>query len=262
MPFRPEIEKTISRLIKEGVISTASYYFRDLNNGPWIGINEKELFFPSSLLKMPLMMSILKYAESVPSFLEKKLAYQGEDLIADQFYKPKERIVSGRAYSVAELIERAIIYSDNNAAFLLSENLPTKMLYDPYAEIGLNLPDNNNEGAMSVKSYSSFFRLLFNASYLSREFSEAALSILSRSAYDHGLKKSLPEGVVVASKFGERLSGAEKQLHDCGIVYYTGKPYLICIMTRGKDFAKLAETIAEISAETYRQVDARVKANF
>jgi hypothetical protein len=43
----------------------------------------------------------------------------------------------------------------------------------------------------------------------------------------------------------------ERQLHDCGIVYAPGKPYLICIMTRGSDFKRLSPVIAQISKQVY-----------
>src|SRR6185369_10918084 len=35
-------------------VSEASVYFRDLNNGPWFGINQDNNYFPASLLKLPL----------------------------------------------------------------------------------------------------------------------------------------------------------------------------------------------------------------
>jgi hypothetical protein len=44
----------------------------------------------------------------------------------------------------------------------------------------------------------------------------------------------------------------QKQLHDCGIVYLPGKPYLLCIMTRGQDFTNLTSTVKEISALVYQ----------
>jgi hypothetical protein len=47
------------------------------------------------------------------------------------------------------------------------------------------------------------------------------------------------------------------QLHDCGIIYYPGNPYLLCVMTRGTDWSALEKTIQTISAMTYKEVDSR-----
>ena len=80
------------------------------------------------------------------------------------------------------------------------------------------------------------------------------LEILSKTDYKKGLLAGLPEGITVAHKFGERAYSDSniKQLHECGIVYITGSPYLVCIMTRGTDFDQLASVIAEISSVIYK----------
>ena len=110
------------------------------------------------------------------------------------------------------------------------------------------------ENFMSVYEYSRFFRILYNSSYLNNENSNKALEILSRVDFKSGLVAGTPANITVAHKFGERENGDEKQLHDCGIVYHPENPYLICIMTRGKDFDKLSEVIAELSKITYEEV--------
>jgi hypothetical protein len=48
------------------------------------------------------------------------------------------------------------------------------------------------------------------------------------------------------------------QLHDCGIVYYPHKPYLLCVMTRGKSSDDNSKMIAEISKLVYREVDTQL----
>jgi hypothetical protein len=53
-------------------------------------------------------------------------------------------------------------------------------------------------------------------------------------------------------KFGESGTVDEKQLHETGIVYLGGHPYLITVMTRGASDEKLAEVISELSAATYQ----------
>ena len=55
-----DIQNLINYEINEKNISFASVYVRDLNNGPWLGFNEKEKFSPASLMKVPLLISCLK----------------------------------------------------------------------------------------------------------------------------------------------------------------------------------------------------------
>jgi len=41
------------------------------------------------------------------------------------------------------------------------------------------------------------------------------------------------------------------QLHDCGIVYYPQRPYVICVMTKGRDLDVLKNVIKGISEIVY-----------
>jgi beta-lactamase class A len=125
------------------------------------------------------------------------------------------------------------------------------------------MPDiYNPNNSMSVKDYAAFFRIIYNSSYLERNMSEKALSLLSSVDYKEGLIAGVPSNLVVSHKFGERQAidkngGTTNQLHDCGIVYYPGHPYLLCVMTKGEKFEELSKIIAKISDIVYREIDSR-----
>jgi beta-lactamase class A len=124
-------------------------------------------------------------------------------------------------------------------------------------EIGVSFKGaEKSEDFISVKMYSSFFRLLYNSTYLNREMSEKGLEILSTTHFASGIPAGLPKGMMVAHKFGERgLANSQlKQLHDCGIVYFSKSPYLLCVMTRGDDFKKLSDIIKDVSSIVYKNV--------
>jgi len=255
---REDLEENISKLIdekiKKGDVSFISLYFRDLNNGPWIGINEKETFTPASLLKVPLMIAYLKISEKDPSILEKKILIENNQNLLSQNIIPLRTVEAGKEYKVEELIEYMIIYSDNLAADALLRHIDLESLNNTYSDLGISVPDGKKvDDFMSVRDYSSFFRILYNASYLNHEMSGKALKILTKSQFVQGLTAGVPAQVEIAHKFGERISGDKKQLHDCGIIYKENNPYLLCIMTRGQDFSKMGEVIGEISALVYRE---------
>ena len=234
-----------------------SVYYRDLNNGPWFGINEEEKFYPASLLKMPTLIAALKKAETDHSFLEKKIIFGGSELHSIQIYPPRERLVENQVYSVKELLERMIRFSDNDAATLVAKLLGGDA-HKTYTDIGIALPPEGGDDFMNVKEYSTFFRVLFNAGYLSKPSSELALALLSSTDFTDGLRAGVPDTVPIAHKFGERSAQiGEKsyaQLHDCGIVYIPEHPYILCIMTRSSKFDELASHITEISRIVYREL--------
>lgn len=257
--MRQKVRDLIEAEKKRPGVSHISVYYRDLNNGPWLGIDERVMFSPASLLKVPFTMALLKEAETNPGFLQKKLTYTDmADTNAREHFKPSKFILWGKQYTVDELIRHTVAYSDNNAYFLLLRHFPQEKLIKVYTELGVPVPyDNKGEDIMSVKDYAAFFRILFNASYLNREMSTKALQYLSQSDFESGIVAGVPSSVRVAHKFGERTLGPAqetKQLHDCGIVYYPEHPYLLCVMTRGSSFELLTDVITKVSAAFYKEL--------
>jgi beta-lactamase class A len=134
--------------------------------------------------------------------------------------------------------------------FLLRDNFDQSQFNKLYTDLEIVAPnDKVSDDSMTVKDYSAFFRILYNASYLSQSMSEKALGLLTQVKFDKGLLGQLPKKTIVAHKFGERIytDDNERQLHDCGIVYHPTDPYLLCVMTRGHDYDTLASVISSLS---------------
>ena len=258
--LKPNLENAISELQNSQYLSFASVYFRDLNNGPWLGINENENFSPASLIKLPLAIAYYKEAEKNPAILQELITIATPSATEKQSILPSVTLIPQKNYTVEELIEHMLIYSDNQAYYTLFDHIDNSLFVKNFTNLGIDISGaytNPSGNIISVKSYAAFFRILFNASYLNRDMSEKILSLLSKVEYQNALVKGVNNSKIpIAHKFGERtfeLAG-EKQLHDCGIVYYPQKPYLICIMTRGQDFSKLSSAIAKLSNIVYQSV--------
>lgn len=260
-----QLSDYINKMKDSGIVSDVAVYFRDLNNGPWFGINEQADFSPASLLKLPIMMAYFKKAEGDNILLTNKINFTGEetyiDSLINQVYKPEARLEKGKKYTVEEIIERMIKYSDNVALSILEKNINNELINKITLDLGIEtVTSQTPEDFMSVKSYASLFRILYNASYLNRDMSEKALSILSQSEFKDGLVAGLPASLTVAHKFGEReLQNNINQLHDCGIVYYPEHPYLLCIMTRGSNIKEQGRAISNISENVFGEVNYRYK---
>jgi len=245
-----------------GDTTLTSVFFRDFLLGPTFGLREKEEFAPASLLKVPLLVALLNKAEAEPAILEEETSYTELSTTLKQTTEVPE-LKPNTLYSVKELLDRMLIYSDNVSFWLLESYLEKRfpnefVVNDTMRELGLVSPRTSSENTITVKGYSSLFRQLFNSSYLSPEMSEYALSVMSKSRFDKGLVAGLPQDIDIAHKFGEiGLPNGEKQLHDCGIIYYPGNPYLLCIMTKGNDAKKLSEIIKTISSMVYKEVNSR-----
>lgn len=260
--MKREIVKVEERIVTNPDIFHLSVYFLDLNEGYWVGQNENERFTPASLMKVPVLIAYLKKAQDDPDLLTKKLVYR-DDVNAPKAtysYQPTKRLVAGREYSIEEILEHMIVYSDNNAVQLLLSQIDSSYYEDVYDDLMISsYYSGETENYMTVREYSAFFRVLYNASYLNRKMSEKALDILSRSDFSLGLTAGLPRNQVVAHKYGERETGDYKQLHDCGIIYRKDSPYLLCVMTRGNDYKKLEELIREVSSKVWQTLNSELK---
>ncbi len=263
-PFQRQVQDFIGKEMRARRIEDIGVYFRDLNNGPSFGINNDKKFSPASLFKVPLMIAYFKLAESDPKILGKKLTYTGRsDDNALEYYRPSQAIQPGKAYTIDELIYRMIVYSDNNAKDILLSEVDTHLLAQVHLDLGVEIPSGGTpEDFISAQAYSSFFRVLFNASYLSREMSEKALRYLSEADFKLGLVAGAPPGIPVAHKFGEhrlKTNAAIKELHDCGIVYYPANPYLLCVMAKGRSFEDIGNVIRDISRIVFNEINVQHK---
>jgi beta-lactamase class A len=257
-PMRDRVEKFIRENLKVKWGDEVSVYFRELNDGLAFDIGEDSKFYPASLLKVPLMISILKKAETNPQILTKRITYNNPDLKSYQNSDVADKLLFGRSYTVEDLMRRTIDYSDNISSILLEEAINNIDLRKTYDDLGLPDPYNlndQNDYMLSVELYSSFFRILFNASYLNREMSERALEYLAKTDYRKGLVAGVPPEIAVAHKFGLRKINERKQLHDCGIIYYPNHPYLLCVMTSGPYPEYLDTTIRDVSRFIYEEID-------
>jgi len=262
-PLNSLLQKQAQRELNEKNANKISIYYRGMTTARWAGFNESDIYPGGSLIKIPFLMAYLQIAQTQPAILDEMLTYQGDfDQSVGQKIPPAKRIEAGKSYSISELIHRMIVYSGNNSTVLLMRRLDRNYLNSVFEE--LNVPkdqDANRQWLVTTKNFSYFFRILYNATYLSRAMSERALKTLADVDFKDGLVAGVPAKIKVAHKFGEHTQQysdgtiLSSDLHDCGIVYHPKHPYLLCVMTEGISPEALKGVIARISNQVYEFVD-------
>jgi beta-lactamase class A len=260
--LRGELSGVVARATSLGHLTHASIYLRDLNSTATLGINETEAFSPASLLKVPVMFMVFKASEQDPGLLDRPVEYsvRAENTLV-QNIPPTTSLTLGQRYPMRQLVEQMIVESDNRAMEALGAHFSPGQYVKTYEELGLPSPTpSQGDLPMTVEQYASFFRVLYNASYLGAESSERALALLARVRFVQGIVAGVPAQVTVAHKFGERRHETPEgrsvtQLHDCGVVYFPGQPYLLCVMTRGNEWPPLQAALGEISRVTWRHYE-------
>ena len=253
------LDAAVAQYIQEGRATDVSVWVRELNTSQWASTNENDLYSPASLLKVPLMIAYYKIAELEPTILTSQLVYTNTGAQNDsiQDYAPAQTLTVGKSYTVETLIEDMIENSDNNATSVLLKHVDQNIFTQTLLDLGIEIQGKTStHDFVNAKSYAGIFRQLYNSTYLNRTYSQQALSILSKTTFP-GIRASIASSTVVADKFGEREvdnpdgSVQTRELHDCGVVYKTDDPYVICIMTSGSDFAQLQQIIQDLSQITY-----------
>lgn len=259
--LRDSLEAHIAEWEERDPTLTVGVYVRDLSEGSWIGIGERQPFVPASLMKVPVLLHGMERMSREPGLSEEARLYPGPEAMPSPdnlaSMPPELRMEPGRSYTYRLLLERMVRESDNHAKDLVMADVDPTDVDALMARIDAPKRVHGGEAVMDARTYGTLFRVLFHSTWFSRADSEWALGVLASARFARGLRAGVPEGVPVASKFGihadvrRPMDGV--QLHECGIVYAPGAPYVLCIMTRSTyRAAELYRVVAEISRHAWR----------
>ncbi|MBK9336248.1 MAG: serine hydrolase [Lewinellaceae bacterium] len=255
--FKAELAVLVDSLQSVGAITEASVYLREFDHGQGLVFNADTRYHPASLMKVALLLSTLRIAEATPGLLTKKLRYTppAADQISTQYYNFPS-IEAGKEYTVHDLLYYMAANSDNHATWMLAGRLDPGSTPKLFFDLGLPKPAEGEMAfSMTAAEISVLFKAIFNSSYLNPEYSDYAARLLSHCAFREGFGKGFPNGTKMWHKFGEwRYPGQDYELHESGVVYVQEVPYLITVMTKGKNTDRQAAGIARISRAIYKML--------
>lgn len=247
------VDNQIAEFKKHAPKSMVSVYYRDLNNGPTVTVNPQEPYIGASLMKTPVAIWYYLKAESDRGLLDREIRFDpGKDVSQDiqQTINPPPALVPGKGYRISELIERMLEFSDNDSSAMLLNYDPQLSIERVLKDMGVPTVVHDSEAWVTVRDYASIFRILYNSTYLSRGASNHILELLAKADFKGGLRDGLPPDVLISQKFGERTLGDSRQMHDCGIVYFPQRPYLLCVMTKGPYDLRTLDTVVQSISRT------------
>lgn len=258
--LKKELMDAIDKYKQLGEIQDASVYMKIFKGGEFLSINDGNMYHPGSLIKLPILMTYLWMEEKKQGVLDRKLTFTLPPGGVPQQTYNSNQIQPGKTYTIRELLRYMIAFSDNNATYLLNENVDLDAFRKMYADFKLPVPDVHDRNyQISAKDYSAFLKVIYNAGYLNINNSEFVAELLSQCDFKEGIAAGLPSNIPVAHKFGEwgNVKTQEHQLSESAIVYMDKIPYLITIMTRGNDVKRLPEVISGISKITFKNIQAK-----
>ncbi len=230
---------------------------KDLDWNREFVLNEDEQFPAASLVKVPIMAAVFQAVKEGTIDLKEKLVLRGSaKTLGSGILKTKP---SGSVYTVEELVQIMITYSDNTATNLLIDRLGFDYLNAYFKELGLeetNLSRKMMDFRFRKKGVENFttardMALILERFYRSENMDHRArqcLAFLSQQKINDRIPRRLPEGVTVAHK-----TGLERNVcHDVGIVYTEKGDFLICVLTKHTSTSKKSkDLISRLALHTY-----------
>jgi beta-lactamase class A len=267
MPDSAALRDSILTRVSQSPGATVAVSYLDLETGESVSINEDSVFHAASTMKVPVMIEVLKRAQSGSFSLDQGV------LLVNQFAS----IVDGSPYSLdagedgdtalyERIGERVPIRDLMRRMITRSSNLATNQLIAltgarNVTETARALGARNIHVLRGVEDQKAFDRGMINTTtsndlavllraieqgqVLSPASSAEMREILLAQEFNAKIPAGLPAGTRVAHKTGEITAVS----HDAAVVYPAGRrPYILVVLTKGlRESAASSRLIADIS---------------
>ncbi len=253
--IKARIDAALKKAISNNEIVTASVFLKDFTNDEWMLLNPSEKYHPGSLFKLVTLITYFRMAEKDPALFSRQWVLP-KNIAPTQTFT-SSALLHGQSYSVKELLYHMIANNNNDATMLLQQHISKEQFLRIFKDLQLPLPHAlpDTDYVITTRQYSRFVSAIYESRYLPLPSSEAAISLLCQATFKDGIVAGLPAGTVIAHKHGEAGTANQPELHETGIVYRNGEPYLLTIMTRGGDMKKQAKVMATLSSLVWEEMN-------
>lgn len=226
-----------------------SIYLEILNTGANLSVNKDVKIFPASLMKIPIAMAVMKKIEKGQWSMDKDFVL--EDREKNAIFGKLYREQVGSRFTTEKLLNEMLINSDNTARNIFVKYLTLEDIDNVLEHIGMEY-DYRNDGQISAKKYSIFWRSLFESTYLSPDSSQLLIAIMSKS----GASNYLSQGIAQDTKFSHKIGVLYNEgiFADSGIVYLSQRPYILTVMVKNKNQQEAEIIMKNISQKAYEYI--------
>ncbi len=220
-------EKIISEFKKrtDGLSGMYGLYIINLENGYSFGVNKDETFQAASLIKLPVMISVLWEVESGNLEFGKTYRLKNSDKIGGSgslYNKPE-----GFEITYKDLFVLMGKQSDNTAFNIFRKILGDSKIEETIRKIGM-LNTSLKENKTTPRDIGILFQKVWEGDILSNSFKEDFFEALEDTIYESWLAAGIPKEVRIAHKYGREVH----VVNDAGVVF-SKNPYVVVILSKG-----------------------------
>ncbi len=254
-----ELEDKLTMLsLKYPQIEPAIYVW-DYSKSRSVEINSNELYSSASIIKLPILVELLRYSESLKKATDKPIDFH-KKLQFNEIYRTSgsgslQYEKAGNEYSINHLASIMIQSSDNSATNMLLEQIGgMEGLNSAVRKWGLEstqmsnwLPDLKGTNTISAKDMATLLYNIENPKFLNSNSKYLIQQYMSNVHNNTLIHAGLPKKAEFIHKTGD----IGTMLGDAGIVYApSGRKYIVVILTKrnfndysARDFIQQASSL-------------------
>jgi beta-lactamase class A len=267
----PSLEAQLRQRIRYGgEAERVTVAFADLKTGERVGIDEHESMHAGSTMKLPVMMEVYRRAAAHELNLDQPIHVANKfRSIVDNSEFTLDPNEDGDSWMYANLdrdvplkkaIERMIVRSSNLATNLIIELVGADRVTALCRALGAaeimvrrGVEDGKafKAGLINTASAHDLALLLETLYHRRAQGADEMIAVLEGQELNEGIPQGVPANLKVAHKTGW-LTGF---YHDAALVDARGPhPYVLVVMTHGKDEKRAPSLVADLSRIVYRHV--------
>jgi beta-lactamase class A len=240
------------RSISQAHAGTHGMVVFDPYSGESASLNADRRFVAASLSKLYALLTLYGAASRGELSLEDEITMRSSDVWAEGtgvLY----RYPVGTTMTLRECARFLIKESDNTAEVMLNRYLGEKEIEAELRRIGARSTSYWIPNTTTPNDILLVLKAIADPSYTSPELSAEMLDIMTGTAFEDRLPRTLPEGTRVAHKIGSY----ESTFSDAGKVFPEGtdgadQGYYVVVFSEGATEAEARETIQDVSLAAHR----------
>ncbi len=245
---------------------SVSIYFKDLSGGREWTYNPNQMMPSASLVKVPVMVGVFEKISKGELSLDQVLTLTKETRKSGTGHLKWRR--NGERFTVRELLQELMAYSDNIAQEMLIREIGLTYLQERLPDFGLSATNITRQGLSlahytAVENYTTAREMgqllenIYNGKKFGKEASAQMIELMKGAKYNDRLPRYLPKGWVIAHKTGL----LRRACHDCGIVYSPAGTYIICVLTSsGRSYRESKRFISKVATVSFRVFESATSA--
>ncbi|WP_160719306.1 serine hydrolase [Bacillus sp. USDA818B3_A] len=218
-----------------------SLRYQNLLTGKYYTLNSQTEVPAASTIKLPLALYVMHLADEGKLSLIERLTYQSHHYSGGSGIIQYDPV--GTAYTIADLVEKAMIYSDNIAFIMLKERVGKDQFVTYLKKLGASYAYPGGRNMTSADDLCLYAYELFRYSR-QNENGKTLLQYLEHTAYNSTIPMGV-QGKIVAHKVG--MIPMNLIYNDTAVIF-DKVPYTLAVATNGIDYEKSQEVIANLAS--------------